>query len=71
MENESIRDKNIRMMKEALSAKNYVRQASDKLLSRNSKDKNFKNKKVKVQQSLADDIRESDGMEDFQEKTGL
>jgi hypothetical protein len=68
---ESIRDKNLRMMREVLDAKNYVRKKTDKFKSdqtKNSKKGKGRDKSIKDQQFIAKAIKESEGPEDFEKK---
>ena len=64
MENESIRDKNLRLMREALDAKNYARKKIDQF--KGSQSKKSKSKAVKDQQFLARAIRISEDPEDLE-----
>ena len=67
MENESIREKNLRMMREALDAKNYVRKKIDQFKSNQTKNsKKGRAKAVKDQQFIAKTIKDSEDLDDFE-----
>ena len=67
MENESIKEKNLRMMREILDAKNYVRKKTDQFKSNQTKNsKKGRAKAVKDQQFIAKTIKDSEGPEDLE-----
>ena len=71
MENESIMEKNLRLMREALDTKNYVRKKIDQLKSeqtKNSKKGKGSDKSIKDQKFLIKTIKESEDPEDFEKK---
>ena len=65
MEEESIRDKNLRMMREILDARKYVKTALDKAISKNSK-KNHQ-KVIKDTNYLSKRIKDSEGPDDVKD----
>ncbi len=69
MENESIREKNLRMMREALDAKNYVRKKIDQFKSAQTKNsRKGRDKSIKDQRFIAKTIKDSEDPEDFEKK---
>jgi hypothetical protein len=71
MENESIREKNLRMMREALDAKNYVHKKVDQFKSnqtKNAKNGRGRAKAIKDQKFIAKTIKDSEDPEDFEKK---
>jgi len=71
MENESIRDKNLRLMRELLDAKNYVHKKIDQFKSnqtKNAQKGKGRDKAIKDQKFIAKTIKESEGPEELEKK---